>query len=62
MEEKTFEKSTKRDDYYRCPVCKKLYSDRECTRNPLTGVYICPKNCVKPFIQPQYESPFDKND
>lgn len=54
-------RSTKRDDYFRCPVCKKLFSDTECTLDPIKG-YICPNGCVRQYVQPSYQSPFDLND
>ncbi len=47
----------KRDDMFRCPMCKKLFPDDQCTRNPDTGVYICPNQCVPSFNQPPYEPP-----
>lgn len=45
-----------RDDYFRCPVCKKLFTNEECSLDLDKG-YKCPNGCEKPFIQPQYESP-----
>jgi hypothetical protein len=49
----------KRDDMYRCKWCKGLFPDNKCTRDPITGVYICPNQCVEPFNQPPYESPIE---
>lgn len=54
-------KSTKRDDYFRCPICKKLFADADCDVDPTKG-YICPSGCEKSFDQPDYQSPFDQDD
>ena len=51
----------KRDAYFRCPVCKKLYADKDCTLDPIKG-YICPNNCERPYDQPPYESPLQCDD
>lgn len=45
-----------RDDYYRCKICKQLFKNVECVLDEDEG-YQCPNGCVKPFEQPQYESP-----
>lgn len=49
--------SPKRDDYFRCPVCKQLFEDKLCVLDPVKG-FICPNNCERSFEQPPYESPF----
>jgi len=49
--------ATKRDDMYRCKICKQLYLDSQCERDSKTGAFICPKGCVEPFVQPPYQSP-----
>lgn len=47
----------KRDDMFRCPYCKQLYPDKDCTQDPITGAFICPKQCLPTYEQPPYESP-----
>lgn len=47
----------KRDDFFRCPYCKQLFPDADCTRDRDTGAYICPSQCVPCFDQPAYEHP-----
>lgn len=47
-----------RDNYHRCPWCKKLYHHDECELDPIRG-YVCPLKCVEPFNQPAYESPLN---
>lgn len=46
----------KRDDMHRCPYCKQLFADEQCTLDPIRGL-ICPNRCEPPFNQPPYESP-----
>lgn len=50
-------KQSRRDDMHRCPYCKKLFRDEDCTIG-VDGRYICPNNCQPPFEQPPYESPY----
>jgi len=47
----------KRDNMFRCKICKKLYKDEECIPDPITGALICPLGCVESYVQPPYESP-----
>lgn len=54
-------KSNKREDYFRCPICKRLYNDNECELDPIKG-YICPNNCVIPYEQPVWESPLNSEE
>lgn len=60
MNHQRTDKSINRDDYFRCPVCSILYSDIECTLDPIKG-FVCPRQCSKPFIQPEYESPLNSS-
>lgn len=53
---------TKRDKMHRCPYCKQLYKDEECTTDTKSGVLICPKGCEPTFNQPPYESPLNNED
>lgn len=48
---------SKRDDYFRCKVCGKLFEDSKCQRDPDDGRLICPNNCVERYVQEPYESP-----
>lgn len=48
---------SKRDDYFRCKICKGLFLDSECVVDPIKGNQ-CPRGCEEPYIQPDYESPF----
>lgn len=50
------DKKPTRDEMHRCPICKKLFRDDECTTGP-DGRLICPNNCQPSFDQPTYESP-----
>lgn len=47
----------KRDDFHRCRLCKKIFADAECLRDPDTGVLLCPDGCRASFEQPPYEPP-----
>lgn len=50
-----------RDDYFRCPHCKKLFHHDECTRDEASGIYICPSGCRHTFVQPPYEGPLTQD-
>lgn len=56
MEEEKTIKSRKREDYFRCKQCHRLWADSQCVIDPIKG-NICPNGCTKPFIQPEYELP-----
>lgn len=49
---------SKRDDYFRCKICKGLFSDNEAVLDPIKGLQ-CPNGCVEPYQQPPYESPLN---
>lgn len=55
-EEKKEIPSRKREDYFRCKVCKMLWADNKCVQDPIKG-FICPNGCEKPYIQDEYELP-----
>lgn len=46
----------KRDDYFRCRYCKKLFTNDECAIDPTKG-YQCPNGCEEEYNQPPYELP-----
>lgn len=50
--------SRRREDYFRCKVCKLLWEDSKCIQDPIRG-YLCPNGCEKPFEQEDYELPTD---
>lgn len=45
---------------HRCPWCKGLFPDDQCTLDPVLGL-VCPNQCRPPFVQPEYESPLNDN-
>jgi hypothetical protein len=45
-----------RDDFTRCRICKRLFSDAEAVLDPIKG-FQCPNGCQPTFNQPNYESP-----
>ena len=52
---------TKRDDCTRCPICRQLFADKDCTLDPIKG-YICPNGCEPSYDQPKYETPLQDDD
>lgn len=50
-----------RDNYMRCVWCGELFHHAVCKRDLETDAYLCPNQCVKPFIQPAYELPTPEN-
>lgn len=61
MIDKDKPRSQKRDDYFRCKICKELFADEDCIVDPVKG-FLCPKGCEKSFQQPPYQSPLQSDD
>ena len=54
---------SKRDDYFRCTMCKGLFKDEDCSikydSEGASDGYRCPNLCEPSYTQPPYESPID---
>lgn len=50
-----------RDDYFRCKICKQLFSHDEGILDLDKG-YMCPNGCTPPYEQPSYQSPLQDNE
>lgn len=60
MDEQVKTNDRNRDNYFRCPYCLTLsYQGKDgelLARDPESGAFLCPKGCIKPFIQDPYET------